>query len=133
MVDAGSAGSHAAEVVRDDAQIIDTPKRDHPDDIDQTAGCQVIVVDGVEVVSTPMNQPIADYIAWLNDHMPDMYPIDLPGPGVPAGTGVGPHPDGPPGFVEPIEPGCEASWRSSDAGLAQGDPLPDQPDPPLRS
>lgn len=76
--------------IRDDSQIIDTPGKDHPDDVDQTAGRRVIVVDGVKVVSTPLNQPGI---------------MDTPGAGAqPAHVVTGPHPDGPPGIVEPNQP-----------------------------
>ncbi|WP_433500087.1 hypothetical protein ACQP1K_07180 [Sphaerimonospora sp. CA-214678] len=85
--------------VGNDSQIIDTLGKDHPDDVDQTAGRRVIVVDGVKVVSTPMNQPGI---------------MDAPSAGAqPAHTVAGPHPDGPPGIVEPGRPA-----HSSDAANA---------------
>lgn len=78
------------------SQVVDTPGKDHPDDSDPAPGQRVIVVDGVKVVSTPMNQP---------------------GPeasGAGAGSaGVGPRPDGPPGSVEPLEPGGSASGSAA--------------------
>ncbi|WP_433218562.1 hypothetical protein [Microtetraspora malaysiensis] len=149
---------------RDDSLIIDTPWKDHPDDIDQTAGRQVIVVDGVKVVSTPMNhvadaslisvdgsaaQPTTAHVTVGagtgtadtgaaggpgSGHAPGAGSAGTGGAGAhgagtqgsgahaASGTSPGPHPDGPPGFVEPLEP-TRQSVRH--AGLAPGDPLGD--------
>ncbi|GIH70523.1 hypothetical protein [Sphaerimonospora thailandensis] len=95
--------------VRDDSQIFDTLGKDHPDDIDQTAGRQVMVVDGVKVVSTPMNMPGV---------------ADTQGAGAqPASMVTGPHPDGPPGFVEPLEPAHSGSGQHTGSGHVGGPPV----------
>ncbi|MEV2268994.1 hypothetical protein [Nonomuraea africana] len=60
--------------------ILDTPKKDHPDDIDQTdAGKpQVVEVDGVKVLQIPLDPPTAREIADLLDDVDEVRPTDLP-------------------------------------------------------
>ncbi|KAA9374080.1 hypothetical protein F5972_33180 [Microbispora cellulosiformans] len=93
--------------VRDDSQIIDTPGKDHPDDIDQRAGRQEMTVDGVRVVATPLNQPDAGSAATHAQQ---------------TANGTGPHPNGAPGYVNPLEPSNQTANQASHTGLAPGDP-----------
>ncbi|WP_214106493.1 hypothetical protein [Acrocarpospora catenulata] len=105
--------------------VVDTPRKDHPDDMDQTKGRQVVIVDGVKVVTTPLNQPSDEYLAWLDRHMDQVAPVDAPtldGDGIrivqPDGGGA--HPSGPAGMVQPTEPTVPADPPKP--GLAPGDP-----------
>ncbi|GLW24687.1 hypothetical protein Mame01_47290, partial [Microbispora amethystogenes] len=93
--------------VRDDSQIIDTPGIDHPDDIDQRAGRQEMTVDGTRVVATPLNQPDA---GSATTHAQQ------------TANGSGPHPNGAPGYVNPLEPSNQTADQPSHTGLAPGDP-----------
>ncbi|WP_182882714.1 hypothetical protein [Microbispora sp. H10949] len=93
--------------VRDDSQIIDTPGIDHPDDVDQRAGRQEMTVDGTRVVSTPLNQPDA---GSATTHAQQ------------TANGSGPHPNGAPGYVNPLEPSHQTADQPSHTGLAPGDP-----------
>ncbi|GAA1014950.1 hypothetical protein Aple_052600 [Acrocarpospora pleiomorpha] len=107
----------------DDDSQVDTPRKDHRDDIDQTGGRQVIIVDGVKVVSTPLNQPSDAYLAWLSEHMQEIQPIDTPNTldGVYITNGDGPQPQGPAGLVQPMEP--TIPFDPPQPGLAPGDPM----------
>ncbi|MFB9490038.1 hypothetical protein [Nonomuraea dietziae] len=60
--------------------ILDTPAKDHPDDIDQSdAGKpQVVEVDGVKVLQIPLDPPTAREIADLLDDVEAVRPTDLP-------------------------------------------------------
>ncbi|NAS24177.1 hypothetical protein GT755_21090 [Herbidospora sp. NEAU-GS84] len=89
---------------------IDTPKKDHPDDIDQTKGRVVLDVDGTKVVSYPLNQDL-DVVRPIDDTAQ------------PAGTqpSGGPQPDGKPGYVEPLEP--TVKHPAPQPGLDPGDPM----------
>ncbi|WP_062344278.1 hypothetical protein [Herbidospora yilanensis] len=89
---------------------IDTPKKDHPDDIDQTQGRVVLNVDGTKVVSYPLNQDL-EVVRPIDDAAQ------------PAGTqpSGGPQPDGRPGYVEPLEP--TVKHPVPQPGLDPGDPM----------
>ncbi len=117
----GAKGDEKQPAGKGDSPIYDTPKKDHPDDIDQTLGRQVIDVDGVKVVSTPMNQPSAEYRAWLNEHMDQIPPVD--GPTVDAASGkiTGHHPDGAPGHIAPNDPAAGAYDPPGDSVLTPAD------------
>ncbi|MFF5211311.1 hypothetical protein [Streptosporangium sp. NPDC000396] len=85
-------------------QILDTPKKDHPDDIDQTGnpGPRVVVVDGVKMLQIPLNSPTAAEVGELLKNAGD-----TPSPDMSAVSGtadaVGARFDGP-GQAEPYEP-----------------------------
>jgi hypothetical protein len=87
--------------------IVDTDRKDHAGDIDTTdKKPHVIVVDGVKVVTTSMTPPSEAHLRWLNDHMSEIKPIDMPTVGGhldTSGAG-GPQPDGPAGRIEPSQP-----------------------------
>ncbi|WP_405084045.1 hypothetical protein [Microbispora sp. NBC_01389] len=106
--EASKPAGEQSPAVRDDSQIIDTPGKDHPDDIDQRAGRQEMTVDGVRVVATPLNQPDAGGAATHAQQTAN-------------GT-AGPHPNGAPGYVDPLEPSNQTANQASHTGLAPGDP-----------
>ncbi|MFB9533732.1 hypothetical protein ACFFRN_44675, partial [Nonomuraea roseola] len=60
--------------------ILDTPAKDHPDDLGQSdAGKpQVVEVDGVKVLQIPLDPPTAREIADLLDDVEAVRPTDLP-------------------------------------------------------
>ncbi|WP_066373252.1 hypothetical protein [Herbidospora mongoliensis] len=100
---------------------IDTPKKDHPDDIDQTRGRIEINVDGTKVVSQPLNLPDDVYLVPLDKDIDTVRPVDTPGQSAGTPSSTGPQPDGKPGYVEPLEP--TAKQPAPQPGLAPGDPM----------
>ncbi|WP_061296838.1 hypothetical protein [Herbidospora cretacea] len=97
---------------------IDTPKKDHPDDIDQTRGRVEINVDGTKVVTYPLNLP--DDLRLDND-LDTVRPVDMPGQSAGTPSSSGPQPDGKPGYVEPLEP--TVKQPAPQPGLDPGDPM----------
>ncbi|MEU7001290.1 hypothetical protein [Nonomuraea sp. NPDC046570] len=63
-----------------DTSVLDTPKKDHPDDADGVDGRkpQVVMVDGVKVLQVPLNPPTADELAALLENADDARPMDMP-------------------------------------------------------
>ncbi|WP_229803010.1 hypothetical protein [Planobispora rosea] len=85
---------------RDD-DLMDTPRKDHPDDIDQSGDPkpQVVMVDGVRVLQIPLDPPTAAEVETLLRNIEGVPPMDMPSvEGDPEAV------DGPPGQVEPGEP-----------------------------
>ncbi|MFI6319921.1 hypothetical protein ACIBG8_20465 [Nonomuraea sp. NPDC050556] len=63
----------------DDQGIVDTPAKDHPDDIDQTGmKPRVVEVDGVKVLQVPLDPPTAEELADLLENIDAVQPVDLP-------------------------------------------------------
>ncbi|MEU9831080.1 hypothetical protein AB0D67_06000, partial [Streptosporangium sp. NPDC048047] len=61
------------------ADILDTPRKDHPDDIDQTdPRPKVVTVDGVKVLQIPLNQPTAAEVTDLLNNAGGVPPADMP-------------------------------------------------------
>ncbi|GAB1820678.1 hypothetical protein [Herbidospora sp. RD11066] len=100
---------------------VDTPKKDHPDDIDQTRGRVEINVDGTKVVSTPLNLPDGDALGRIDGDLDTVRPVDNPGQSGGTQPSTGPQPDGKPGYVEPLEP--TAKQPAPQPGLDPGDPM----------
>ncbi|MBB4914537.1 hypothetical protein [Streptosporangium saharense] len=99
--DAGSKGDERSP--RDDGKvdILDTPQKDHPDDVDQAGADKpkVVEVDGEKVLQIPLDSPTAEQVNTLLDHIEDVPLLDAadgnPDPGgtaQPSGdTGSGPQ------------------------------------------
>ncbi|MFG1753720.1 hypothetical protein [Streptosporangium sandarakinum] len=61
------------------ADILDTPRKDHPDDIDQSdPRPKVVSVDGVKVLQIPLNPPTAAEVTELLNNAGDVPPADMP-------------------------------------------------------
>ncbi|MGV9323522.1 hypothetical protein [Streptosporangium sandarakinum] len=77
------------------ADILDTPRKDHPDDIDQSdPRPKVVSVDGVKVLQIPLNPPTATEVTELLNNAGDVPPADMPAVnGVPDPAGTPPAPD----------------------------------------
>ncbi|WP_431896599.1 hypothetical protein [Nonomuraea sp. bgisy101] len=75
-----SRRDRGTEPDRSGQDILDTPGKDHPDDIDQTdAGKpQVVEVDGVKVLQIPLDPPTAREVEDLLEHADAVQPVDLP-------------------------------------------------------
>ncbi|MEU4719146.1 hypothetical protein AB0G06_05900 [Nonomuraea dietziae] len=96
--------------------ILDTPAKDHPDDIDQSdAGKpQVVEVDGVKVLQIPLDPPTAREIADLLDDVEAIRPTDLPsveGSAAPLAPAVQPPVD------TPLAPAVQPSSNGPSAPL----------------
>ncbi|MDP9846194.1 hypothetical protein J2853_005405 [Streptosporangium lutulentum] len=80
--------------------IVDTPQKDHPDDIDQSGDSQpkVVEIDGVKVLQIPLDSPTAEQVSELLKNIEDIPPL-----GMPEVDGVS-DVSGQPGWVEPNEP-----------------------------
>ncbi|MGW5684309.1 hypothetical protein, partial [Nonomuraea sp. NPDC003754] len=65
---------------RSGQDVLDTPGKDHPDDVDQTdpGKPQVVEVDGVKVLQIPLDPPTAREVADLLEHADAVQPADLP-------------------------------------------------------
>ncbi|TKK90138.1 hypothetical protein FDA94_06890 [Herbidospora galbida] len=100
----GDTDSNPPPKKSDGEPPIDTPKKDHPDDIDQTKGRVELDVDGTKVVSYPLNQDL-DVVRPVDSAQPP----------------TGPQPDGKPGYVEPLEP--TVKHPAPQPGLDPGDPM----------
>ncbi|MFF0573567.1 hypothetical protein [Streptosporangium saharense] len=99
--DAGFKGDERSP--RDDGKvdILDTPQKDHPDDVDQAGADKpkVVEVDGEKVLQIPLDSPTAEQVNTLLDHIEDVPLLDAadgnPDPGgtaQPSGdTGSGPE------------------------------------------
>ncbi|MFD1936457.1 hypothetical protein ACFSKW_33790 [Nonomuraea mangrovi] len=75
-----SRRDRGTEPDRSGQDILDTPGKDHPDDIDQAdAGKpQVVEVDGVKVLQIPLDPPTAREVEDLLEHADAVQPVDLP-------------------------------------------------------
>ncbi|WP_433253143.1 hypothetical protein ACQPYK_09210 [Streptosporangium sp. CA-135522] len=77
--DSGSKGDERSP--RDGgAEILDTARKDHPDDIDQTGDMRprVVAVDGVQVLQVPLDSPTAAEVSELLKHIEDIPPLEMP-------------------------------------------------------
>ncbi|GGP88354.1 hypothetical protein [Streptosporangium pseudovulgare] len=77
------------------ADILDTPRKDHPDDIDQSdPRPKVVSVDGVKVLQIPLDPPTAAEVTELLNNAGDVPPADVPTvDGVPDPAGAPPAQD----------------------------------------
>ncbi|GIH90047.1 hypothetical protein Psi01_06770 [Planobispora siamensis] len=59
---------------------LDTPEKNHPDDIDQTGDLkpQVVEVDGVKVLQIPLDPPTAEQVEALLEDIENIPPMDMP-------------------------------------------------------
>ncbi|GIN03396.1 hypothetical protein Pve01_50540 [Planomonospora venezuelensis] len=78
---------------------LDTPEKDHPDDIDQTGELrpQIVEVDGVKVLQIPLDPPTAEEVEALLEDIENIPPMDMPtmdGTGTDAGGQPGTGTDG---------------------------------------
>ncbi|MFF5245393.1 hypothetical protein ACFY3V_14035, partial [Streptosporangium sp. NPDC000095] len=80
--------------------VLDTPRKDHPDDIDQSGDsrAKVVEVDGVKVLQIPLDAPTAAEVDELLKNIEDIPPLEMPGVDNVSVTG------GQPGWVEPHQP-----------------------------
>ncbi|MFE3453238.1 hypothetical protein ACFXJ8_30370 [Nonomuraea sp. NPDC059194] len=78
-----SRRDRGVEPDRSGQDILDTPKKDHPDDLDQTGAGkpQVVEVDGVKVLQIPLDPPTAREVADLLENADDVRPVDVPSVG----------------------------------------------------
>ncbi|MER7127411.1 hypothetical protein [Streptosporangium saharense] len=76
--DAGSKGDERSP--RDDGKvdILDTPQKDHPDDVDQVGADKpkVVEVEGAKVLQIPLDSPTAEQVNTLLDHIEDVPLLD---------------------------------------------------------
>ncbi|GIH74761.1 hypothetical protein Plo01_11900 [Planobispora longispora] len=81
--------------------VVDTPGKDHSDDVDQSGDPkpQVVVVDGVKVLQIPLDPPTAEEVETLLRNIQDVPPMDMP-----SVEGASDSADTRPGQVEPGEP-----------------------------
>ncbi|MBO3744570.1 hypothetical protein J5X84_00725 [Streptosporangiaceae bacterium NEAU-GS5] len=93
--------------------IYDTPGIDHKDDIDLTQGRHVVLVDGVKVVVEPMNQPDPGSMAYLDQHMDEIKPIDMPTLDPTGGDS---------GYIDPSVPPPDTATGDAPAGATTTDP-----------
>ncbi|MFF3443457.1 hypothetical protein [Streptosporangium sp. NPDC002721] len=80
--------------------VHDTPRKDHPDDIDQSGDsrAKVVEVDGVKVLQIPLDAPTAAEVDELLKNIEDIPPLEMPTiDGASATVGQ-------PGWVEPHAP-----------------------------
>ncbi|MEU4538389.1 hypothetical protein AB0G15_26440 [Streptosporangium sp. NPDC023825] len=80
--------------------VLDTPRKDHPDDIDQSGDskAKIVEVDGVKVLQIPLDAPTAAEVDELLKNIEDIPPLEMPTIDGVSGTA------GQPGWVEPHEP-----------------------------
>ncbi|WP_326828763.1 hypothetical protein OIE13_23575 [Streptosporangium sp. NBC_01810] len=80
--------------------ILDSSKKDHPDDIDQSGDhrARVVEVDGVQVLQIPLDSPTAAEVDELLKNIEDIPPLEMPGVDNVSATA------GQPGWVEPHGP-----------------------------
>ncbi|MBG0828323.1 hypothetical protein HS041_11160 [Planomonospora sp. ID67723] len=100
---------------------LDTPEKNHPDDIDQTGELrpQVVEVDGVKVLQIPLDPPTAEEVEALLKDIENIPPMDMP-----TVDGVADGADTRPGQVEPGDPLPSAKPESS--VLETAEPAPGQ-------
>jgi hypothetical protein len=81
----------------------DTPRKDHPDDTDtsQVGVPKVVEVDGVKIVTVPLDPPSMQELESLLENMQNAQPVDNGVVIVDDGQVGRPTPDGPPGQVDP--------------------------------
>ncbi|MDP9860765.1 hypothetical protein [Streptosporangium brasiliense] len=98
-----------------DGDILDTARKDHPDDIDQRGDMKprVVAVDGVPVLQVPLDSPTAAEVAELLKNIEDIPPLEMPG--ADGGSDTAARPDR-------IEPRTAPPWTDS------GVPVPDTAD-----
>ncbi|MFI6452924.1 hypothetical protein ACIBF6_15345, partial [Streptosporangium amethystogenes] len=80
--------------------ILDTSRKDHPDDIDQSGDhrAKVVEVDGVKVLQIPLDSPTAAEVDELLKNIEDIPPLEMPTVDNVSATA------GQPGWVEPHGP-----------------------------
>ncbi len=100
--DAGSKGDERSprEEGRSSGDtVLDTPRKDHPDDIDQgDSKAKIVEVDGVKVLQIPLDAPTAAEVDELLKNIEDIPPLEMPTIDNVSGT------TGQPGWVEPHGP-----------------------------
>ncbi|MEV4378732.1 hypothetical protein [Streptosporangium sp. NPDC049644] len=80
--------------------ILDTSRKDHPDDIDQSGDhrAKIVEVDGVKVLQIPLDSPTAAEVDELLKNIEDIPPLEMPTVDNISATA------GQPGWVEPHGP-----------------------------
>lgn len=109
--DTGSKGDETSPRGDGKIEILDTFRKDHPDDIDQTGGPrpQVVEVHGVKMLQIPLDSPSAAEVGELLKHVEDLPLLDDPSVATSAdlltdgGSGVDGAGSDRPGQVEPNE------------------------------
>ncbi|MGW4421316.1 hypothetical protein [Streptosporangium sp. NPDC004631] len=109
--DTGSKGDETSPRGDGKIEILDTFRKDHPDDIDQTGGSrpQVVEVHGVKMLQIPLDSPSAAEVGELLKHVEDLPLLDDPSVVTSAdlltdgGSGVDGAGSDRPGQVEPNE------------------------------
>ncbi|MER7206714.1 hypothetical protein ABT340_06550 [Streptosporangium sp. NPDC000239] len=76
--DAGSKGDERSPRSDGKVDILDTPQKDHPDDVDQAGGskAKVVEMDGAKVLQIPLDSPTAEQVNTLLDHIEDVPLLD---------------------------------------------------------
>ncbi|MFF4411077.1 hypothetical protein ACFYY8_01035 [Streptosporangium sp. NPDC001559] len=122
--DAGSKGDERSPRSDGKVDILDTPQKDHPDDVDQAGGskAKVVEVDGAKVLQIPLESPTAEQVNTLLDHIEDVPLLDA-ADGNPDPGGTAPQTSG----LQTGDAGSVPQGGDGNPGLHSG---PDGPDGP---